>query len=199
MTDATRSYSMQARARGVQRTRERILAAARRHFFELPYDEVKLADIAAEAAVTQQTLLNHFASKEGLLLVLAEVLAPEIWALRGTTAPGDVTAAVRGLMRQYEALGDGNVRLAAVAERIPVLARGLQSVRGDHLGWLEQTFAGQLPADPRDRRRALAALYAATDVGTWKLLRRDLGHSRAETTTVLENLVRAVLTTATTP
>ena len=189
---------MQARARGVERTRERILAAARRHFFELPYDEVKLAAIAAEAEVTQQTLLNHFASKEGLLLALAEVLAPEIWALRGRAAPGDVTAAVRGLMRQYEALGDGNVRLAAVAERIPVLAGGLDGARAEHLGWLDKTFGQLLPPAPRDRRRALAALYAVTDVGTWKLLRRDLGHSRAETTTVLENLVRAVLTTATT-
>lgn len=196
MTDATRSYQMQSRARGVERTRERILAAARRQFFDLPYDEVKLAAIAAEAEVTQQTLLNHFSSKEGLLLALAEVLAPEIWALRGAVAPGDVTAAVRGLMRQYEALGDGNVRLAAVAERIPVLARGLSDARAAHLGWLEQTFAEQLPVEPRDRRRALAALYAATDVGTWKLLRRDLGHSRVETTTVVENLVRAALATA---
>jgi hypothetical protein len=101
-------------------------------------------------------------------------------------------------MRQYEALGDGNVRLAAVAERIPVLARGLEGARATHLGWLEETFAVQLPAEPRDRRRVLAALYAVTDVGTWKLLRRDLGHSRAETTTVVENLVRAVLTAAAT-
>ena len=45
----------------------------------------------------------------------------------------------------------------------------------------------------------LAALYAVTDVGTWKLLRRDLGHSRAETTAVLQSLIRAALATAPTP
>ena len=199
MTDATRSYRMQARAEGVGRTRERVLAAARRRFFEQPYDEVRLADVAGEAGVTQQTLLNHFSSKEGLLLALVEVLAPEIEALRGPVPDGDVTAAVRGLMRQYESLGDANVRLAAVVERIPALGRGLDQARAHHLAWREQTFAGPLPADPRDRRRTLAALYAATDVGTWKLLRRDLGHSRAETTAVLQSLLRAALATAPTP
>jgi AcrR family transcriptional regulator len=195
VTDAARSYRMTARAQGVERTRERILSAARRQFFDLPYDEVRLADIAAEAGVTQQTLLNHFASKERLLLSLAEVMEPEIWALRGAGSPADVTAAVRGLMRQYEALGDGNVRLAAVAERIPMLAEGLEAARASHLRWLAETFDEQLPTEPRDRRRTLAALYAVTDVGTWKLLRRDLGHSRAETSTVLQSLIRAALET----
>jgi hypothetical protein len=35
-----------------------------------------------------------------------------------------------------------------------------------------------------------------TDVGTWKLLRRDLGHSRADTAAVLRALLRAALATA---
>jgi AcrR family transcriptional regulator len=184
---------MQGRAQGVERTRERILRAARRRFFDMPYDEVRLADVAGEAGVTQQTLLNHFSSKEGLLLALVEVLRPEVFGLRGPVRPGDVAAAVRGLVRQYEAIGDANVRLAAVAERIPELREGLDHARAEHTAWLEASFAEQLPDDPRDRRRALAALYAVTDVGTWKLLRRDLGRSRAETTTVLQSLLRAAL------
>ncbi|MGX5653179.1 TetR/AcrR family transcriptional regulator [Geodermatophilus nigrescens] len=195
MTDAARSYRMRARADGLARTRERILAATRRRLLTMPYDDVRLADVAAEAGVSQQTLLNHFTSKEGLALAVAEALAPEIEALRGPVAPGDVAGFVRGLMRQYEALGDANVRLAGVAERIPALAPGMEFARGRHTALLEETFGGHLPADPRERRRALAALYAVTDVGTWKLLRRDLGHSRAETTTVLQSLIRAALAT----
>ncbi|HEX2075040.1 MAG TPA: helix-turn-helix domain-containing protein [Geodermatophilus sp.] len=195
MTGATRSYRMTTRARAAERTRERILAVARERFFDQPYDEVTLAGIAADAGVTQQTLLNHFTSKEGLLLALVEELRPEIEAMRGPVAPGDVRAAVRGLMRQYEALGDGNVRLAAVAERIPELGRGMELARRTHRAWLEEVFGEQLPAERGARRRALAALYAVTDVGTWKLLRRDLGHSRAETTAVLESLLRAALAT----
>ena len=196
MAEAARSYRMQARATAVGRTRERILAVARDRFFELPYDDVRLAEVAAEAGVSQQTLLNHFSSKEGLLLAVVEFVAPEIEAMRGPIAPGDVAAAVRGLMRQYEALGDGNVRLAAVAERIPELARAVEFGRAHHTAWLETTFADSLPADPRARRRMVAALYAVTDVGTWKLLRRDLGHSRAGTAAVLRSLLRAALGTA---
>ena len=199
MTQTTRSYRMQARAAGVQRTRERILTAARDRFLELPYDDIRLGDVAADAGVTQQTLLNHFTSKEGLALALVEVLGPEIEALRGAVVTGDVASFVRGLMRQYEALGGANVRLAAVAERISTLAEGLRIARATHTAWLEEAFGASLPDDAAARRRALAALYAVTDVGTWKLLRRDLGHSRSETTTVLEHLVRAALATTPAP
>jgi AcrR family transcriptional regulator len=194
--DPQRSYRMRARAATVDRTRERILAVARDRFVDLPYDEVRLADVAAAAGVTQQTLLNHFSSKEGLLLGVVAVLAPEVEALRGPVPAGDVDAAVRALMRQYEALGDANVRLAAVAERIPELAQGVEFGRAHHTAWLEETFAGSLPGEARARRRSVAALYAVTDVGTWKLLRRDLGRSRTETTAVLRLLLRAALETA---
>lgn len=193
MSQPARAYQMTSRARGVERTRERILAVARERLVARPYDEMTLAEIAGAAGVTTQTLLNHFSSKEGLALAVVDVLGREIAALRGPVAPGDVAGFVRGLMRQYEALGDANVRLAAVAERIPPLAEGVELARAHHTAWLEEAFGGQLPAAPRERRPVLAALYAVTDVGTWKLLRRDLGHSRAETTAVLISLVRAAL------
>ena len=196
MAEAARSYRMRARAATVGRTRERILSVARDRFFRLPYDEVRLAEIADAAGVSQQTLLNHFSSKEGLLMAVVEFVAPEIDAMRGPVVPGDVDAAVRGLMRQYEALGDANVRLVAVAERIPDLARAVEFGRAAHTAWLEAAFADSLPDDRRARRRAIAALYAVTDVGTWKLLRRDLGHSRAGTAAVLRLLLRAAVESA---
>jgi hypothetical protein len=113
--------------------------------------------------------------------------------LRGPVRAGDVDAAVRGLMRQYEALGDANVRLVAAAERIPELARGIEFGRARHVAWLEESFGAALPRDPAARRRAVAALYAVTDVGTWKLVRRDLGRSRADTARVLRALLRSAL------
>ena len=193
MTNATRSYRMQSRALGVERTRERILRAAKGRFFELPYDDVRLTDIAADAGVTQQTLLNHFASKDGLILSLVDFMRTDVEELRGLVRPGDVDGAVRGLIREYEALGDANVRLVAVAERIPVLMEGIEKARSVHTAWLEGIFAGQLPHDSRARRRALAALYAVTDVGTWKLLRRDLRLSRSDTGSVLRSLLHSAL------
>jgi AcrR family transcriptional regulator len=195
VTQTTRTYRLQARAEGVERTRERILRAAKQRFFTLPYDDVRLADVAADAGVTQQTLLNHFTSKERLVLSLVEFVGADVAELRGPVRPGDVEAAARALMREYEALGDATVRLLAVAERIPELLEGIERARTVHIAWLEEVFAEHLPAEPRARRRAIAALYAVTDVGTWKLLRRDLRHSRVETTAVLKSLLRAALAT----
>lgn len=189
-----RDYRMTTRAQGVERTRERILGVARERFFSQPYDEVTLGSIASSAGVTQQTLLNHFSSKEGLALAVVEAVKPDVEALRSPVEPGDVRGAVRGLMRQYEVMGDANVRLAAVADRLPALAPGLAFARAAHTEWLDQVFGPRLPTEIRARRRALAALYAATDVGTWKLLRRDLGHSRTETAAVLRSLIEGVLT-----
>ena len=193
MPQPARTYRSRARAAGVARTGERILGVAKDRFFSLPYDEVRLGEIATAAGVSEQTLLNHFSSKEGLLLAVADFIGPEVEALRGPVVPGDVDAAVRGLLRQYEQYGDANVRLVAVAERIPALASGVELGRARHTAWLEATFAEALPSTPAARRRALAALYAVTDVGTWKLLRRDLGRSRRDTADVLRALLRAAL------
>ncbi len=195
MTQTTRTYRLQARAEGVERTRERILQAAKQRFFTLPFDDVRLADVAADAGVTQQTLLNHFTSKERLILALVEFVGADVAELRGPVRAGDVDGAARALMREYEALGDATIRLLAVAERIPELMEGIEKARAVHVAWLEEVFGEELPADPRARRRSVAALYAVTDVGTWKLLRRDLRHSRMETTAVLKSLLRAALAT----
>jgi AcrR family transcriptional regulator len=195
VTQTTRTYRLQARAEGVERTRERILRAAKQRFFALPFDDVRLADVAADAGVTQQTLLNHFTSKERLILSLVDFVGADVAELRGPVAAGDVDGAARALMREYEALGDATIRLLAVSERIPELLEGIEKARAVHVAWLEEVFGAQLPGDPRARRRSLAALYAVTDVGTWKLLRRDLRHSRMETTAVLKSLLRAALAT----
>lgn len=54
--------------------------------------------------------------------------------MRGPVVPGDVDAAVRGLMAQYEALGDANVRLTAHPERIPALVEAVDSARARRPG-----------------------------------------------------------------
>lgn len=44
-----------------------------------------------------------------------------------------------------------------------------------------------------ETKALIEALYAATDVGTWKLLRRDHRLTQADTAAVLETLIRGVL------
>jgi hypothetical protein len=70
----------------------------------------------------------------------------------------------------------------------------LREARESHRGWIERTFAPWVDAcrGPR-REQVLLALYAATDVTVWKLLRRDLGASRTRVETVINQLVEGVL------
>ncbi|WP_037049741.1 TetR/AcrR family transcriptional regulator [Pseudonocardia halophobica] len=189
----TRGYRMTARAAAAEQTHRRILDAARARFLAAPYEEVTLAAIAAEAGVSTQTLLNRFGSKEGLAVEFATEFAREIDSDRATARAGDPRSAVRAVLRQYEMMGDLNIRTLALENRIPALAEISRMGREHHQAWLEETFGTCLPADPRARRTTLLALYAATDVYLWKLLRRDLGASLAETARVMERLVRGAL------
>jgi hypothetical protein len=54
-------------------------------------------------------------------------------------------------------------------------------------------FGPSLPTARAARRRAIHALHAATDVFTWKLLRRDLHLSRTETERTMTDLVVGIL------
>ena len=73
----TRTYTMDARADGVASTRRRICRAARALFLEKAVEDVTLASIAAAAGVSHQTVLNHFESKEGVIIAVAELLREE--------------------------------------------------------------------------------------------------------------------------
>jgi AcrR family transcriptional regulator len=193
MKSATRQYVQDQRARSTQATRERLLAAAEAAFTSAAYEDVTLNAIAKEAGVSHQTLLNHFDSKEGLFMAVTEVMRERYTAARADVEPGSVAALVAHLMEQYEASGDANARYAMTAERFPMVAEEMQFAREFHRGWLAELLADRLPRSKRQRERVLSALHAATDVYSWKLLRRDLGLSRAETAATMTMLVEGVL------
>jgi hypothetical protein len=66
-----RPYRMRARAWAAEATARAITAAARALFAERAYDEVSLPAIADRAAVTVQTVLRRFGSKEELFAAAA--------------------------------------------------------------------------------------------------------------------------------
>ena len=189
---STRTYTMSSRADGVAATRERIARAAAALFLEHAYEEVTLAGIAAAADVSHQTVLNHFESKEGVVLGVAELLRTETLSARYDAQPGDVPGAVRALVGDYERMGDANFRWAA-SERLETLADLLDEARRSHQEWIVAMFGDRLPTSPAARRRAVHALHAATDVYSWKLLRRDLHLSRRETEKTIAALVGGIL------
>src|ERR1044071_4713721 len=163
-----RPYRQTARAAAAAATRERILAVATEHFLARYYDDVTLAAIAKDAGVTQQTVINHYGSKEGLLEAAAEQLDPEHSRKTGIADP------VANVVEDYEPFGDAVIRMLALEERVPALAPFLARGRAGHRSWVAGAFADQLP-DPADPgyEQALNLHITATDIYTWKLLRRD--------------------------
>lgn len=184
---------MTSRADAVATTRAMMLAAARDLFLAQAFEDVTLAAIAEAAGVSHQTVLNHFESKEGVAVAVAEALQADKLTTRTPARLGDPLAAVRALVGDYEVTGDADVRWASSAERLGGLAPLLDEARAFHQAWLGEVFAGQLPRTPAARRRALLALHAATDACTWKLLQRDLRLERAEVERIMADLVAGAL------
>jgi AcrR family transcriptional regulator len=188
-----RTYTMSARADAVAGTRERIVAAAQALLLDQAYEDITLTAIAKAAGVSHQTVLNHFESKEGVARAVAVQLGHATTAAREAAVPGDVEGLVHVLVGEYERFGDANARWAVTSERLGGLASILDEARAGHQAWLGRMFEGPLPRTGAARRRAINALHAATDVYTWKLLRRDLDLSRAEAERTICMLVRGVL------
>ena len=184
---------MSTRAAAAEATRERIVVAAQDAFMNQWYDDVTVRGIAAAAGVALQTVLNHFPTKEELCAAANERLACSIESARFTVGPGDVAGAVKTLVADYERTGDSILRMLAVEERVPAVQPWIALGRRGHQDWVEQVFAAALEGlDGRRRVRRLAQLVVATDVYTWKLLRRDKGLSRTETITAMRELVLAL-------
>lgn len=192
--DGRRPYRMTARREAVEQTREAILEATFDLWLQRPYDEVTVEAVAESAGVSRQTVHRQFGTKEELVVAVAEWVGPRIEAAR-KVEPGDVTGAVDRLVEGYETMGDANVRALELEGRVDEIDDLLAQGRASHRSWLEGVFAPHLPASHQQRESLVDALYAATDVMVWKLLRRDLARSRQETQATILRLVRGVLGT----
>jgi AcrR family transcriptional regulator len=186
----TRRYSMRARADAAQRLSEQILDATLELWLERSYDEITLQQIAERAGASLSTVLRRFGSKEGVVeAIIATDRYGEMQA-RAAVAAGDVDAAVRAIVEGYERAGDAVLRNLALEHRMPAVAEWVELGRRRHREWIERVFAAWLPARrDRDYRRLRSQLIVATDLYTWKILRRDQGLSRQETERAMRELV----------
>ena len=181
---------MRARQEAVASTRERILRAAYDQFSEQSYDQVSIESVARAAGVSRQTVIRQFGTKDELAFAVVDWQKPREDAFRAAE-PGDIDAAVTRLVDRYEEMGDANVRMLELEGRVPAIDHLLEVSRAGHRAWIERTL---LPDGVSgDLEQVVLALYAATDVTVWKLLRRDLGQTRPATESVILRLVRAVL------
>jgi AcrR family transcriptional regulator len=184
---------MVARAEAVADTEQRLLAAAWEHFSSRPYEEVRLADVAADAGVTVQTLHARVGTKEALFVAAwAHAIAPE-GERRLQAEVGNIRQAVRLLYDSYEEQGDAVFRMLAAEDRIPAIHEMAEAGRAWHRAWVEHTFTPLLEGfSGAARERRLVQLVVATDALVWKLLRREMGLGRAEAERIVIEMVTAV-------
>lgn len=185
---------MGVRADSVEATRTKILTAATALFGQTPFEQVSLEDIARRARTTVQTILRRFGSKEQLLVASAAVASRRIAEQRDRAPVGDVRGSVQNLLEHYEEWGDRVLLFLAQEERVPVIRRFTEDKRAHHLRWVERSFAPMLSRlRGRTRVRRAAQLSVVTDVWAWRLLRRELHFSRAETEQAFFESIEALL------
>jgi AcrR family transcriptional regulator len=191
-----RSYTMTTRAKSAEDTRRRILHAA----FELQTrrltSEIGLDAVAEQAGVSVQTVLRHFGNRAGLFDAAVGYANEKVTEERRAPV-GDVPAAIRILVDHYELRGDMALIMLAQETTYDHLRTLSEAGKETHRRWIEDVFAPQLAGlRPAAHEELTDLLVVATDVYTWKLMRRDRGLSRAQTEHRIETLVAAVLAAA---
>jgi AcrR family transcriptional regulator len=186
-----RGYMMRARAESTTKTRERILDAVIALSEERLSVEIVLADVAERARVSVQTVLRHFGNRQGLFERALARQTARVRAERATPV-GDAASAVNTIVAFYDRLGEWTLRLQAQEHSDNLSRQTVELGRRVHREWVDQVFAPQLTGR-RDRQELVDLLVIATDVLTWKILRRDGGKDRSTTCKRMLRLVRAVL------
>jgi AcrR family transcriptional regulator len=128
------------RERKKQQMREHIAETARRLFSEGGFDGVTVAEIAAVADVSEQTVYNHFATKEDLVYWRLGTFEDEMLGTIRDRAPGETVLSAfgrfvrrpRGLLQSDDA--EVHERLAAltrtIVESAPLQAREQSIIAG---------------------------------------------------------------------
>ncbi|MET0736063.1 MAG: TetR/AcrR family transcriptional regulator [Microbacterium sp.] len=186
---ATRPYRQSARATAAERTRASILDATVTLVLEKATAQVSLADVAERAGVSVQTILRHFQTREGMLDAALQYGTAAIRDERRAPA-GDLPSALHALFDHYERRGDAVIRLLAQESFDSRIAQVTSSGREVHRTWVRQLVDG---LGLRDDDELIDQLVVATDVYTWKLLRRDRGLSRRVTEQRVGEMVRILL------
>lgn len=160
---------------------------------ELPIAAISLPEIARRAKVSVQTVLRQFESRDGLLDATVAFAQAEVTEER-RAVPGDVPAALRVLVDHYEHRGDGVLLLLGQEPWEPRAAAITDAGRALHREWVSAVFTPVLAdRDATRRDEMIDLLVVATDVYTWKLLRRDRRLSRSDTEARMLLLVESVL------
>jgi AcrR family transcriptional regulator len=188
---------MSRRAEAAADTGERIVDAVLARFAALPYDRIRLEDVAVDAEVSLQTVLRRFGSKAGLVTAMAARELSRIAETREHHRGEPPARVVADLVTHYERYGDLILKVYAESAQVEGLAEIARNGRAYHVRWCEEAFAAALDhvVDERQRRRRRAQLVALCDATTWRILRRDTGLEPTEIETALLELIEPLLRT----
>lgn len=140
------------RERQKQRTRELIATTAARLFAEHGYEQVAVVDVARAAEVSEQTVYNHFPTKEKLVLDLDEELRDRlVQVIRGRPVGVSPAAAIRedalAWAAAFATLPVEQVRggLGYLAARSPTVRRLSLEMTDRHADAIAAVLAEALP------------------------------------------------------
>lgn len=190
MPRAKRIYRQTARAEAAEELRQRVATTFYELLLSRSVDEITLDEVAGAAGTTRQTVIRLFGGKEGLLGSIEAVASARAQPRIALPRNLSTRQALRALMEHYEVMGDVTVRLLAQEERHPALRPALERGRREHRAWVAKWFPSSLSGVARERQ--ITQLVVATDVYTWKLLRRDFGNSRKEVTRLIAGMIERV-------
>jgi AcrR family transcriptional regulator len=182
-----RPYRQRERAAATAGTRARILDAVLAAAHEMLTIEIRLDDIARRAGTTVQTVLRHFGSREALLDAAISAGAAAV-AHERAVAPGDLDTALRVLLDHYEARGDFMARMVAQESSDARILAFTDAGRRYHRAWVADVWGVETPD-------LIDLLVVATDLATWRVLRREMGHDRATTERRMRALADAITAT----
>jgi AcrR family transcriptional regulator len=180
--NSSRTYDMTSRAATAAQTAERITSTAMGLLETEVVADITLADIAAGAGVTVQTVLRRFGNRDAVFAAAIEGFAREVFAHRAAASSKDVDGAVTNLVDHYERWGPLVLKMIAEQGASPALRATVEGGAQYHRDWCARVFADSLTGLPRgERARRAAQFIAICDVRTWDLLRRQGRLNRAQT------------------
>jgi AcrR family transcriptional regulator len=176
-------------------THAAILGAAAQIISHEPFEALSMRRVASDAGVSLSTVVRHFGTKDALLGALVAMGEDDpARAPRYEITQGSVAEAVRVVVDEYEAEGDTLLNVLGQEHRFPALSRLIDTGRVGHREWIRWAFEPQLRRRRGGRRQLVEdLLVVATDVYTWKLLRRDRALGVDETRHAMTELTRAVI------
>lgn len=206
------TYDNRTRAASAKATRRRVLEAARSSFLASGYAGTTIRLVAAEAAVSQETIYKSFGGKAGLLKAVYDTSLvgddedvplsqrPEAIAVWESTDPDEAVTAYAGLAGTISARTDPLLRIVLGSKdtdpALSSFARTIDDERRAGSGaWVGHWHAAGWLRDDLDPDRAADILWALNSPGPrWLLI--DRGWTPEEFTAWLATTLRRALLTS---